>query len=133
MVACPVNMAWPRMKSALATDASPATAASEPEMRRAPSMLEVVCLMERTMARGKPGDRNLAIYCRPWDLFKDKENMKRTSLRSAPVPHHTLTPSELLPRATVPRLDADILADSPLASSQLSQQRAGKVDGRPDQ
>lgn len=133
MVACPVSIAWPRMKSALATDASPATAASEPEMMRGPSIFGMVCLMGRTMARGNPGDGNPAIYCLSWGLFKDKENRKRTSLRSAPVPHHTLTPSELFPRATVPRLDADILADSPLASSQLSLQLAGKVDGRPDQ
>lgn len=46
MVTCPVSMACPRMKSALATDASPATAASEPGMRRGPSILEMMCMME---------------------------------------------------------------------------------------
>lgn len=60
-------------------------------------------------------------------------NRRRTSLGLAPVPHHRLNPSKLLPRATVPRHHADILAESPLASSQPYLHRGGKVDDRPDQ
>lgn len=64
--------------------------------------------------------------------LRTRKTNTKTRVGSAPVPHHKLSPSEHLPRATVPRHDADTLADSPLASSQLYLHRAGKVDARPE-
>ena len=119
VVTCPVSMAWPRMRSALARDASPATAASEPEMRRGPSILDEITVMEETMATGNPREGSPAIYLSSKQSYFKTAKTKTSSLASTPVPHRKLTPSELLLRPTVARHEADAVADSSVGVVQV--------------
>jgi hypothetical protein len=57
----------------------------------------------------------------------------KASQGSEPVPHHKLTPTELLPPPTVARHDADIVADSSVGVVQVVLQSTGKVDDSSEQ